>query len=327
MNNNCGKSIDVLIIEDNPNDQLLVKRMLEKTSYTSFDIRFTDNLSAGINEANQNKIDVILLDLNLPDSSGFETFLKLKLHISDAPIVVLSGFEDEEESLKAVRGGAQDYLVKDHIDGNSLVRSLLYAIERKKAEGVMKHLAYHDCLTGLPSRTLLNDRFALSLSNHLRDKKTAALMVLDLDHFKEINDNLGHDAGDELLKEFSNRLINTVRQTDTVCRLGGDEFALFMSDISSIETIEDVTQRILQAMRKPFIIHGIEKIIGASMGIAIFPKDGESLEILIKHADVAMYKVKKSGGNNYRYYQDGMGMGEPALVQIGVNHSLFQTAA
>jgi DNA-binding response OmpR family regulator len=115
----------VLFIEDNDNDQLLVKKMLTKTSCACFEIRFADDLTTGIVETIHHNADVILLDLNLPDSSGFETLLKLKLQIPDTPIVILSGFEDEEESLKAVRNGAQDYLVKGRTDCNSLVRSLL----------------------------------------------------------------------------------------------------------------------------------------------------------------------------------------------------------
>lgn len=323
MNNkNTGKYLHVLLIEDNNDDRLLVKKMLTKTSYACFEIRFADNLSTGILETIRHNADVILLDLNLPDSSGFETLLKLKLQLPDTPIVIFSGFEDEEESLKAVRGGAQDYLVKGCTDGNSLVRSLLYAIERKKAEDVIKHLAYYDCLTGLPSRTLFSDRFTISISKSVREGKKAALMMLDLDHFKEINDNWGHDAGDELLQEFSNRLLNTVRQTDTICRLGGDEFALLMSEVSNKEIIEEVARRMLKTMAKPFIIQRSEKFIGASIGIAIYPEDGENIETLIKHADIAMYGVKKTGGNNYRFYEACMNKMELAFVKAAANLSL-----
>jgi diguanylate cyclase (GGDEF)-like protein len=180
-------------------------------------------------------------------------------------------------------------------------------------------VAYHDFLTGLPSRTLFNDRFTISISNSVRDGKQAALMMLDVNHFKEINDNWGHDAGDELLKEFSNRLINTVRQTDTICRLGGDEFALLMPEVSSKEVVEEVALRMLKTMHNPFIIQGSEKIISASMGIAIYPEDGENIERLIKHADVAMYEVKKAGGNNYRYYQACKNKQEPAFVKVATN--------
>jgi len=243
------------------------------------------------------------LDLNLPDSSGVETYLKLKLQVPEIPVVVLSGFEDEEMALKAVREGAQDYLIKDQIDSNLLVRSLRYAIERKMAEDIIKKLAYHDSLTGLPSRTLFNDRFAMMIAETKRNDKKTAFIMLDLDHFKDVNDNFGHDTGDELLKEVSRRLVSILRQTDTVCRMGGDEFALLISDVSAKEMIDEVAQRILLIIGKPFILHGNEQMISASVGIAIYSEDGETIETLIKHADAAMYQAKKTGRNKYSYYQ------------------------
>jgi diguanylate cyclase (GGDEF)-like protein len=245
----------------------------------------------------------------LPDSPRVETFFKLKLHVPEIPIVVLSGFADEEMSLKAVRAGAQDYLVKGKIDGNILERSLLFAIERKKAEDIINTLAYHDSLTGLPSRTLFNDRFAMAMADSKRNDKKTAVIILDLDHFKNVNDNFGHDVGDDLLKEVSGRLTSILRQTDTVCRIGGDEFALLISDASAREMIEEVAQRILAAIGKPFSLHGVKAWISASLGIAFYPEDGENLETLIKHADIAMYEVKKVGRNNYLYYQPGMQSG------------------
>jgi len=304
-----SKPIDLLLIEDNPGDLLLTKRMLEKAEHTKFHINHADSLSTGIKRALEGSLDVILSDLNLPDSPRVETFFKLKLHVPEIPIVVLSGFADEEMSLKAVRAGAQDYLVKGKIDGNILERSLLFAIERKKAEDIINTLAYHDSLTGLPSRTLFNDRFAMAMADSKRNDKKTAVIILDLDHFKNVNDNFGHDVGDDLLKEVSGRLTSILRQTDTVCRMGGDEFALLISDASAREMIEEVAQRILAAIGKPFSLHGVKAWISASLGIAFYPEDGENLETLIKHADIAMYEVKKVGRNNYLYYQPGMKSG------------------
>jgi diguanylate cyclase (GGDEF)-like protein len=300
---NAGKPIEVLLIEDNPMDMLLIQRMLEKTGHTSLHISCAENLSTGIKLAADGVIDVIILDLNLPDSLGVETFLRLKVQVPDIPIVLLSGFADEEEALKAVREGAQDYMIKGQTDGNLLVRSLRYAIERKKAEDTIKFLAYHDPLTGLPNRTLFSDRCTMAMAESKRYLRKTALIMLDLDHFKEINDKLGHDAGDELLREFSIRLSRILRQTDTVCRIGGDEFALLIPGVTSKEAVEEVTQRILEAIRKPFTLHDCRELITASLGIAIYPEDGETLETLIKHADTAMYEVKKVGRNNYLYYQ------------------------
>jgi diguanylate cyclase (GGDEF)-like protein len=184
-----------------------------------------------------------------------------------------------------------------------LAWSLRYAIERKRAEETIKKLAYHDSLTGLPSRTLFNDRFTMAMAESKRNNKKMALIMLDLDHFKDINDNFGHDAGDELLKEISARLLNTLRKTDTICRMGGDEFAVLITDVSATEMIDEVAQRIVLAVGKTFTLQGVEQKISASLGIAIYPEDGETLDILIKHADTAMYEVKKTGRNNYLYYQ------------------------
>ena len=308
----AGKPIEVLIIEDNPGDLLLTKRMLEKTGYTSFHVNSADDLSAGIKNASDKMIDVILLDLNLPDSAGVETFLKLNHQIPEIPIVVLSGFADEGESRKAIREGAQDYLIKGHTDGNLLVRSLRYAIERKEAQDTIKKMAYHDSLTGLPNRMLFNDRCKMAMEESKRYHKKTALIMLDLDNFKDINDKLGHEAGDELLKEVSGRLGNILRQIDTVCRMGGDEFALLITELSSKEATEEAAHRILAAIRKPFILNGFAARISASFGIAVYPDDGENLETLIKHADMAMYEVKKRGSNNYLYYRPDVKSGDMA---------------
>jgi diguanylate cyclase (GGDEF)-like protein len=303
-----GRPIKVLLIEDDAGDLLLTKRMLTKTDYNAFNLICAETLSAAIRCSAEGKIDVILSDLNLPDSSGIETFLKLKLQVPEIPIVVFSGFGDEEEFLKAVREGAQDYLIKGQIDGNLLVRSLRYAIERKMAEDNIRELAYHDSLTGLPSRTLFADRCMMALAENRRNQKKTALIMVDLDHFKEINDNLGHDAGDEVLKEVGARLQSTLRQTDTICRIGGDEFALLITDLTVKETVKKVARRILSVLNKPFNLHGLEEIMTASLGIAIYPEDGRSLKTLMKHADAAMYEVKKRGRNDYLYYLPGMNM-------------------
>ena len=298
--------IKVLLIEDNPDDQILTKRMLEKSTYSSFDITIAGSLSLGISYVGDVTLDAILLDLDLPDSLGVETFLKLNLHAPEIPIVVLSGFGDEEDALKAVREGAQDYLTKGQIDSNMLARSLRYAVERKRAEELIRKLAFHDSLTGLPSRTLFNDRFLMAVAESKRNNKKIALIMLDLDHFKDVNDKFGHDIGDDLLKEISARLMNILRKTDTICRMGGDEFALLISDVTENEVIDEVAQRVLLASRNQFILRGIELQISASLGISIYPADGETLEILTKHADIAMYETKKMGRNNYLCYHPGM---------------------
>jgi diguanylate cyclase (GGDEF)-like protein/PAS domain S-box-containing protein len=179
------------------------------------------------------------------------------------------------------------------------------AIKHQRTEDKIRKIAYHDLLTGLPNRALFYDRYAIALAGAKRNQKQIAIMVLDIDHFKNINDTLGHDAGDEVLKDFSNKLLSTLRKTDTVTRLGGDEFAIMLTDVGDTEHIDNVAQKVLEATRKSFLFHEHEVRITASIGISSYPEDGEDIEKLLKHADIAMYHKKDQGGNNYTYYVPG----------------------
>jgi diguanylate cyclase (GGDEF)-like protein len=299
---NALNPIQVLLIEDNIADTILTKRMLEKQGGARFRVACAGSLTKGINIAEKG-VDVVLLDLNLPDSAGEETFLKLELMMPDIPVVVLSDFGDESTSVGIVQKGAQDYLIKGKVDAAVLVRTLLFAIERKKAAESIKKLAFYDALTGLPNRILFTDRFNLAMAENRRNPGKIALVMLDMDHFKEINDNLGHDAGDSLLKDASQRILNILRETDTACRLGGDEFALMITGAPDKDRVQEIAGRILDALRSPFDLHGIKQSVTASLGISLYPDDGELLKTLIERADIAMYEAKKAGRNSYQFYQ------------------------
>lgn len=177
--------------------------------------------------------------------------------------------------------------------------------ERKRHEEQLAHQATHDTLTGLPNRTILNDRIGLLIERAAREKTVVALFLLDLDRFKEINDSLGHGAGDELLQGMAARLTDLMRDSDTVARLGGDEFVILV-EMEMADSAIPVAQRILDAMARPFSISGREIFIGASIGISLYPKDGDSAEELLKNADVAMYRAKKRGRNRFRFYDENM---------------------
>lgn len=166
-----------------------------------------------------------------------------------------------------------------------------------------KMLAYHDMLTGLPNRQLFYDRLNVALAQAYRNLTQIALMFLDLDGFKAVNDTLGHDVGDILLKEVSERLKQCVRETDTVARLGGDEFTVILTDINSSDNAADVAEKILKIVREPFHISGHEVNIGVSIGISLYPSDGSTTTELVKTADVAMYRAKESGKNCYFFYE------------------------
>jgi diguanylate cyclase (GGDEF)-like protein/PAS domain S-box-containing protein len=176
--------------------------------------------------------------------------------------------------------------------------------ERKRLEQKLSEMATHDALTGLPNRILLTDRFDNAIARAKRETKLLAVMMLDLDRFKDVNDSLGHDIGDKLLKAVSNRLISILRGSDTVARIGGDEFVLLISEIDREQDIERIAQKILDNFIKPFIVDKYKLKITTSMGIAVFPEDGNSFEYLMMKADKAMYRAKEEGRNNYKFLHD-----------------------
>jgi diguanylate cyclase (GGDEF)-like protein len=178
--------------------------------------------------------------------------------------------------------------------------------ERKLNEHRMTHLANHDALTGLPNRYLLLDRFHTVLAQCHRDKSQAAVMFIDLDKFKPINDTLGHKAGDLVLIEVTRRLLSCVRQVDTVSRHGGDEFIILLAGVTNASDMGVFAQKVLSALNETFLIMENELSLGASVGIALFPADGGDMETLLKHSDLAMYCAKQNGRNNYQFYNPDM---------------------
>jgi len=160
-------------------------------------------------------------------------------------------------------------------------------------------MAYHDALTGLPNRTLFNDRLNMAILNAQRNHKRAAVMMLDLDNFKQINDVWGHKFGDLLLKTVGDRLIITLRKSDNVARMGGDEFLVIIPEVDHVEDTDIIAGKILQAFSETFVISDRNLSVTTSVGIAMYPQDGKDAETLIKHADIAMYAAKTTGRNRH----------------------------
>jgi diguanylate cyclase (GGDEF)-like protein/PAS domain S-box-containing protein len=174
--------------------------------------------------------------------------------------------------------------------------------ERKRAEKRLAHMATHDPLTDLPNRMLFNDRLTLALAHAHRNQQKLTVMLLDLDHFKDVNDTLGHSMGDKLLQAVGKRLTSLLRKSDTVARMGGDEFMLILPEIARVEDTARVAQKVLEAFRRPFVFDGHELHITTSVGIAIYPDDGEDADTLVKNVDIAMYRAKAQGRDNYQRY-------------------------
>ena len=175
----------------------------------------------------------------------------------------------------------------------------------KRAEQRFQHLAHHDALTGLPNRLLFEDRLQQTLAQASRQNQRVALLFVDLDDFKTINDTQGHAAGDKLIRIAAERLTGCVRSADTVARLGGDEFTALLANIATLADAELVAQKIIEVLARAFVIDGHELFVTASIGIALYPADGIDTETLIDHADTAMYRAKQAGKNKYRLYDPG----------------------
>jgi diguanylate cyclase (GGDEF)-like protein len=174
--------------------------------------------------------------------------------------------------------------------------------ERKRTEQQLNYIATHDTLTGLPNRILFMDRLKMALAQAKRNSQKLAVMMLDLDHFKNVNDTLGHMVGDQLLKEISLRLTSRLRQNDTIARLGGDEFIILLPEIGRVEDSAEAAGKILNAFQQPFICGSHKIISSTSIGIAIYPDDCQDTDSLLKNADVAMYYVKAHGRNSYKLF-------------------------
>ncbi|MEA2239517.1 MAG: hypothetical protein QOC81_4241 [Thermoanaerobaculia bacterium] len=206
------------------------------------------------------------------------------------------------------------------IDGGGMVCVVRDITERTYAEEQIKHLAYHDALTTLPNRLLFKDRVTVAISHAQRHNGRVAVLFLDLDRFKVINDSLGHSIGDQLLQSVAARVQSCVRESDTVARLGGDEFTLLLADLVHAEDAAVVAQKILEAVRYPFHIEGREFYITTSIGISVYPEDGPDAETLIKSADTSMYQAKEQGRDNYQLFNASVNA--KALQRIALEHGL-----
>lgn len=305
--------IKILLFEDDPGDFALLREYIAEDKSANIKLENVQRLADGLELLSRGKFDIILADLSLPDSHGFETFEKINTIWPEIPIIVLTGNDDDDLAGQAVKAGAQDYLVKGQFEHQLLIRSIRHALERhrllselKAARIAERLLAHRDTLTGLPNRQLFYDRLRQSILHAQRYKHFFAILFLDFDGFKSINDTLGHSMGDSLLKMASERLKECLRQSDTVARWGGDEFTLILDRISHGQNAIGVAYKILDAISQPFVIDGHELLITTSIGISLYPADAEDVEDLVKKADTAMYRAKKSGKNSFRCYDSSM---------------------
>ncbi len=312
----------ILIIDDEPVLRGLARRVLEPAGFA---VDEAANGIDGLQMWERRPYDLVLLDLRMPVMDGFETCRRLRAlpNGEDVPIVVVTGSDESDSVRAAYDAGATDFLSKP-LSMLMLVNRVRYALrgaetvqQLRDSERRVRDLAYHDSLTGLGNRRMSQDRLAAAVATAKRHRRQLAVIMLDLDKFKRINDTLGHGAGDALLREVGQRLTDAVRRSDLVtrsepelpadiARLGGDEFTVVLTEIRSGADAARVARRILSVLAAPLTLEGHEVVVGASMGVAVFPQDGEDPETLIRNADAALYHAKENGRGNYKFYDTAL---------------------
>lgn len=295
---------NVLIVDDQDVNVRLLEHILSSAGYVS--VTSTTNPFDVCELYRKNRYDLVLLDLQMPRMDGFQVMESLKEIESDSYLPVLVITAQPTLELRALQAGAKDFISKPFNVAETLARvhnllevRLLHNKVHNHAK-VQESRALHDSLTGLANRQLLVDRVSQAITHAQRNMNAMALLYIDLDGFKQINDTFGHDGGDIVLKLAASRLVAAVRQEDTVARLGGDEFVIVLSQISNADGASLAAEKMIQTLSQPYSIHGQTVSITASIGVSIYSLHGRDVEALLKSADLALYDAKHAGRNNYQ---------------------------
>lgn len=314
INTYCREVMNILLVDDDVVDREIVKRALRSND----EINLLDEVSsaeAGLKATDEQYYDILILDYNMPEKDGIEMIVELRNrpNLGETAIVMLSASDDEELALSSLQAGAQDFLPKADISSTKLKRAIIQAKTRFKLERTLhdsfcqvKTLAEKDMLTGLSNRYHFEESLELSLSNNIRSQHNMALLMLDLDHFKNVNDTHGHHTGDQLLKKVTQRIKTCLRGDELFGRLGGDEFSILITGLEFVEDAAIIAQRIINLLNKPFYIGNHHIQCGVSIGIAMHPNNANTAALLTKYADIAMYRAKKSGRNQFCYFEESM---------------------
>ena len=297
------KSNRILVVDDDRSNRLLLVNTFLRENY---EMEEAANGAEAIEICQQRMPDLILMDALMPEMDGFDackTIRQLPLG-ADIPVLMITGLEDEGSIIKAFSSGTTDYISKS-INFSVLKQRAARLISASKAETYIKSLAFYDPLTGLPNRFNLMEYLQMLVDHSVIKNHKFAILFLDLDHFKMINDSMGYVVGDQLLRAIADRLQNNVRRHDFVVRIGGDEFTLILQKINSSDNVGKVAEKICRAISKPFVLMGKKIHITVSIGISIFPDNGSDVLDLIKYADSSMFKAKEKR-NGFCFYKVGM---------------------
>ena len=317
-----ARGLDLLVVEDDPAYGDLLDEQLRFAWGDAFRTRRCEALADALAAVRERLPDCTLLDLRLPDSRGLESVATLREAAPDVPIVVLTSLDDELGGLEAIEAGAQDYLLKAEADGRLVGRAVQYAVERARFERQLDYQALHDPLTGLPNRLLLLDHLELALRQAEASGERVAVLFVDIDRFKLVNDSLGHAAGDRVLIETAQALEAIAAPGDTVGRFGGDEFAV-VCVVGTEHDVDHLAEQVARALADPVTVGGREVFLSASIGIGLSGNGGPSdAEDLVRSAEVALDRAKEKGGSRWELFDADMQ--RRALRRLETEHDLHR---
>ncbi len=301
-----SQTLDILLVEDDEDDFVLTRALLSETFGGGFNLDWVTTWDTALEALRRDEFDVCLVDYHLGKWNGLDLIHEAICRGAGVPFIMLTGQDSREIDIEASRVGAADYLVKSQITAPLLERTIRYAQERKKSEERLTTLAQCDGLTGIANRSYFQTRLNDAITQAKRTGSMVAVLLLDLDRFKDINDLHGHPAGDALLVEVAERLVDCIRETDTVGRLGGDEFAVIATNLTHADGAGILARKIIDAIVKPIELDGQKVVVGTSVGISLFPLDDEDPDKLLKNADLALYQTKDQNRGALNFYHAEM---------------------
>ena len=304
--------LSVLLVEDDEDDYLLTLDLFDEAYGKQYSLTWSRDPDDAMVQLDASQFDICLVDYRLGSKTGLD-LIKLihKDGFSKIPTILLTGLDSHDLDLQATNAGATDYLVKNQLKAEILERSIRYSLHQWEAESRVRHMAFHDPLTEIANRSLFAKYLERSINMARRHHEYTALLFIDLDNFKSVNDSLGHSVGDQLIVEISQRLLENIRDEDIVSRFGGDEFALLISRLDTNkqlahEQANHLTEKIRKVVGQSMNISGNELRIGCSIGVTLFNNEITCAETLLKQADMAMYKAKNDGKNAVRFFESEM---------------------
>jgi diguanylate cyclase (GGDEF)-like protein len=307
----------VVLADDDPSIRLMVRHVLESEDFDI--VEASDGIEA-IKAVEKHHPALVLLDAVMPGIDGFTTCqqIKDKGH-TDIPVMMITGLDDDASVERAYEVGAIDFITKP-IKWAVLKHRVKSVVAKVIAERKVQLLAYRDTLTSLPNRLLFADRLEQSVIRSERSRASMALMLIDIDDFKLVNDSFGHDAGDKLIKAVGDLISKSLRRADTIARLGGDEFAVIIEDIEGSGDAIAIADNLTSILEHNVRLDDQETYTSASIGIAIYPEDGKNARALLKNADTAMFRAKENGRHCFQFYKPEMSVS--AMERLDLENSL-----